>query len=237
MFEDILIFGNAAFSFIYMNGAGGFFGALAIIFVILLGLNFSGKFKTAIEELIEANPTSISNPVVFTVFGVLLFVAVLGMTLAGLVSYIGTFSDRMDWVGPGLWMLLDLVTIVLTAMIGFSVAGLYFQPERANVKVDKSSSVAEDVIALASFGLKIPLCFAAMFSNALIVLGVLTVLGGLGDYFSEAGYWGGLGVQSGLTYFVLGAFAPFLFYLAFLVVFPIFNFWLAILHIPKIGKK
>ena len=76
-----------------------------------------------------------------------------------------------------------------------------------------------------------------MLSNALIVLGVLTILSGLGEYFAYENYWASMGVKQGLAYFVLGAFAPFLFYLAFLIIFPIYNYMLAILHIPKIGKK
>ncbi len=230
---DIILSLANIFSWVDTGGVAGLFSAIVMIVVVLLGLNFSGKFKTAIEELIEANPTSISNPIVFTVFGVLLFVAVLGATLGGLLGYIETF----EYLDPGLWILLTPVGIVLFAMVGFSVAGLYFQPERANVKVDKSSSVAEDAIALASFSLKIPLCFAAMLSNALIVLGVLTILSGLGEYFAYENYWASMGVKQGLAYFVLGAFAPFLFYLAFLVIFPIYSYMLAILHIPKIGKK
>ena len=230
---DIILSLANIFSWVDTGGAAGLFSAIVMIDVVLLGLNFSGKFKTAIEELIEANTTSISNPIVFTVFGVLLFVAVLGATLGGLLGYIETF----EYLDPGLWILLTPVGIVLFAMVGFSVAGLYFQPERANVKVDKSSSVAEDAIALASFSLKIPLCFAAMLSNALIVLGVLTILSGLGEYFAYENYWASMGVKQGLAYFVLGAFAPFLFYLAFLIIFPIYNYMLAILHIPKIGKK
>ena len=46
----------------------------------------------------------------------------------------------------------------------------------------------------------------------------------------------GVNVLTGLIYFLSGAFAPFLFYLLFLVFFPIYNYLLAILHIPKIGK-
>ena len=230
--ELLFSLGNL-FSFLNYGGVGSLIGCLVLIIVVLVGLNFSGRFKTAIDELVDANPTSISNPVVFTVFGVLTFLAVVVATLGQLVAYFSMFQ-----YGFGMWVLTDLIRIVLVAMLGFAIAGLYFQPERANVKIDKSSSVAEDVIALLSFGLKVPLCFAAMFSNALIVLGVITILAGLGDYFTASG-WGNpaMGVSSGIGVFLLGAFAPFLFYLVFLFLFPIYNFWLAILHIPKIGKK
>ena len=71
---DIIFSLANIFSWVDTEGGAGLFGAIAMIIVVLLGLNFSGKFKTAIEELIKANPTSISNPVVFTIFGVLLFV-------------------------------------------------------------------------------------------------------------------------------------------------------------------
>ena len=220
------------FSFLSYGGVGSLIGCLVLIIVVLVGLNFSGRFKTAIDELVDANPTSISNPVVFTVFGVLTFLAVVVATLGQLVMYFSEFQ-----YGFGMWVLTDLIRIVLVAMLGFAIAGLYFQPERANVKIDKSSSVAEDVIALLSFGLKVPLCFAAMFSNALIILGVITILSGLGSYFAADSYYFVAGVSSGIGIFLLGAFAPFLFYLVFLFLFPIYNFWLAILHIPKIGKK
>ena len=220
------------FSFLGYGGVGSLIGCLVLIIIVFVGLNFSGRFKTAIDELVDANPTSISNPVVFTVFGVLTFLAVVVATLGQLVAYFSMFQ-----YGFGMWVLTDLIRIVLVAMLGFAIAGLYFQPERANVKIDKSSSVAEDVIALLSFGLKVPLCFAAMFSNALIILGVITILSGLGSYFAADSFYFAAGVSSGIGIFLLGAFAPFLFYLVFLFLFPIYNFWLAILHIPKIGKK
>ena len=229
--ELLFSLGNL-FSFLNYGGVGSLIGCLVLIIVVLVGLNFSGRFKTAIDELVDANPTSISNPVVFTVFGVLIFLAVVVATLGQIVAYFGMF-----YYGFGMWVLTDLIRIVLVAMLGFAIAGLYFQPERANVKIDKSSSVAEDVIALLSFGLKVPLCFAAMFSNALIILGVITILSGLGSYFAAEYYGFAAGVSSGIGIFLLGAFAPFLFYLVFLFLFPIYNFWLAILHIPKIGKK
>ena len=229
--ELLFSLGNL-FSFLGYGGVGGLIGCLVLIIIVFVGLNFSGRFKTAIDELVDANPTSISNPVVFTVFGVLTFLAVVVATLGQLVAYFSMFQ-----YGFGMWVLTDLIRIVLVAMLGFAIAGLYFQPERANVKIDKSSSVAEDVIALLSFGLKVPLCFAAMFSNALIILGVITILSGLGSYFAADSFYFAAGVSSGIGIFLLGAFAPFLFYLVFLFLFPIYNFWLAILHIPKIGKK
>ena len=40
---------------------------VVLTLMLLIGLNISGKFKTAIEGLIEANPTTISNPVIFQV--------------------------------------------------------------------------------------------------------------------------------------------------------------------------
>ena len=189
--ELLFSLGNL-FSFLGYGGVGGLIGCLVLIIIVFVGLNFSGRFKTAIDELVDANPTSISNPVVFTVFGVLTFLAVVVATLGQLVAYFSMFQ-----YGFGMWVLTDLIRIVLVAMLGFAIAGLYFQPERANVKIDKSSSVAEDVIALLSFGLKVPLCFAAMFSNALIVIGVLTILAGLGDYFTGTGWNPAMGVGSG----------------------------------------
>ena len=59
---------------------------VVLTLMLLIGLNISGKFKTAIEGLIEANPTTISNPVIFQVLGILLFLGMTGFFVGSLVS-------------------------------------------------------------------------------------------------------------------------------------------------------
>ena len=141
-----------------------------------------------------------------------------------------------------------LITIFSAAYM-YAIIAIYFQPDRANLKIDKSSSVAEDLIGLTSFGLKIPLVLSSFISKFLMITGALYLLVAFlqvvflnFDYYLLAegqGYYPetlGGNVFTGLIYFLSGAFAPFLFYLLFLVFFPIYNYLLAILHIPKIGK-
>ena len=101
--ELLFSLGNL-FSFLGYGGVGGLIGCLVLIIIVFVGLNFSGRFKTAIDELVDANPTSISNPVVFTVFGVLTFLAVVVATLGQLVAYFSMFQ-----YGFGMWVLTDLI--------------------------------------------------------------------------------------------------------------------------------
>ena len=58
---------------------GGFRGllfALVVVFLTLIGLNFSKKFGEANEELINANPTTLSNKIILQITAVILFLVV-----------------------------------------------------------------------------------------------------------------------------------------------------------------
>ena len=214
-----------------MNAGGwtGFFSSLALIPALLVGLNFSDKIKNANKELIDANPTSISNPIIFKIFGLLFFITVainFFTSAAGIAGNVDDFETFIIFVK-------DLLIEIFWAIVGFAVANLYFQPERVNITVDKSSTVAEDLIALLSFGLKVPLALSKMLSQTIILYGVYLLFFALVFYYSEGMY---IPILEAISTLIIGAFAPFLFYLLFLFLFPIFNFYLAILHIPKIGK-
>tara|TARA_Y100000589_G_C26803965_1_gene486938 strand:+ start:127 stop:558 length:432 start_codon:yes stop_codon:yes gene_type:complete len=125
-----------------------------------------------------------------------------------------------------------LIQIFLT-IVGFAIANLYFQPEKVNITVDKSSTVAEDLIALLTFGLKVPLALTTMLSQTIILYGVYLLFFALISLYTQGIF---APVLDAVSILMLGAFAPLLFYLLFLFLFPIFNLYLAILHIPKIGK-
>ena len=214
-----------------MNAGGwtGFFSSLALIPALLVGLNFSDKIKNANKELIDANPTSISNPIIFKIFGLLFFITVainFFTSASGIAGNVDDFETFIIFVK-------DLLIEIFWAIVGFAVANLYFQPERVNISVDKSSTVAEDLIALLSFGLKVPLVLSKMLSQTIILYGVYLLFFALVIYYSEGMY---IPILEAISTLIIGAFAPFLFYLLFLFLFPIFNFYLAILHIPKIGK-
>ena len=208
---------------------------VVLTLMLLIGLNISGKFKTAIEDLIEANPTTISNPVIFQVLGILLF---LGIT-AFFVASLGSLGQKIEYVGFGFYVLTDLVSAVLLAAFGYAYTSLFFDPEKANLKVDSSSSTAEDLIAVLSFSLKAPLVMVKLISNVFVLLGALSILNGVFTYIFAEGFemLAGIGVMGlGVAYLLAGVFVPFILYLVFLFLYPVYNFWLAILHIPKIGK-
>ena len=166
---------------------------------------------------------------VLIIFGLLFFIIVainFFTSAAGIAGNVDDFETFIIFVK-------DLLIEIFWAIVAFAVANLYFQPERVNITVDKSSTVAEDLIALLTFGLKVPLALATMLSQTIIFYGVYLLFFGLISFFM-----GGTEGQllDGIATLMLGAFAPLVFYLLFLFLFPIFNLYLAILHIPKIGK-
>ena len=226
-------------SYVILQGVfPGLVFALIVVSLTLIGLNFSGKFAHANEELIKANPTTISNKVIFQITGVIYFILVTGYVVVSLLAV----PDMVEYFGFG-EAVVTLLTSLFTAIVLYAIVAIYFQPERANLNVDKSSSVAEDMIGLVSFGLKVSLVFSTLISRAFMALGafmlVLSMFGLLGTVISEefAYNWNGNSdILMGLGLLVAGAFLPLVLYLVFLLFYPIFNFWLAILHIPRIGK-
>ena len=234
------MFGSDPLSSFFMGLFGGepletLIFTLILSLLILIGLNISGKFKTAIDGLIDANPTTISNPVIFQVLGILLFLIMTAMLVGSLIS----LGQTIEYTGFGFYVLTELLTILLYVAFGYAYASLFFDPKKANLSVDSSSSTAEDFIALLSFSLKAPLVLVKMISNLLVVLGALAILNGVFTYTFAEGYDVFTGLASmgmGVGWLVAGVFLPFLLYLVFLFLYPVYNFWLAILHIPKIGK-
>ena len=224
---------------------GGFRGllfALVVVFLTLIGLNFSKKFGEANEELISANPTTLSNKIILQITAVILFLVVTAFWILSLAS----IPDLAEYLGV-VGVIQSILITIFSAAYLYAIIAIYFQPDRANLKIDKSSSVAEDLIGLTSFGLKIPLVLSSFISKFLMITGAIYLLVAFlqvaflnFDYYllDKTYYPETLGgnVFTGLIYFLSGAFAPFLFYLLFLVFFPIYNYLLAILHIPKIGK-
>ena len=222
---------SALFFPVVDGGWSGFFASLALIPALLIGLNFSDKIKNANNELIDANPTSISNPIILKIFGFLFFILVFINFFSSVREMVQTYN--LLYFEELLLFIKDLLIQIFLTIVGFAIASLYFQPERVNITVDKSSTVAEDFIALLTFGLKVPLALATMLSQTIIFYGVYLLFFGFISFFI-----GGAEGQllDGIATLMVGAFAPLVFYLLFLFLFPIFNLYLAILHIPKIGK-
>lgn len=234
MYEDINPIGTLLMGLFEAGSLEVLITTLVLIFLILVGLNISGKFKTAIDGLIQANPTTISNPVIFQVLGILTFLFVTAMLVVQLIMLGNTIEDG----GFGFYVITQLLTIVLSVGFGYAYASLFFNPEKANLKVNSESTTAEDLIALLSFGLKAPLVLVKMITDLLVVLGALAILNGLFTFlFDDYGaFMGPIIMASGVGWLVAGVFLPFILYILFLLLYPVYNFWLAILHIPKIGK-
>tara|TARA_B100000161_G_C33529637_1_gene405344 strand:- start:292 stop:1017 length:726 start_codon:yes stop_codon:yes gene_type:complete len=240
--ED-LIYNSGALAMadaLLQGGLQGLIVSLVLVLFTLIGLNFSKKFSEANEEFINANPTTISNKIILQISGVILFLAVTGFWIGSFAS-VPDVAEYLGWFA----VIQSVLTTVFVAALLYAIVAIYFQPDRANLKEDKSSSVAEDMIGLSSFALKIPLVLSSFISTALMTLGAfylivafvqnaLMSIDSNGEFFyfeaSEAN------VLTGVSYFLSGAFAPFIFYLLFLIFFPVYNYLLAILHIPKIGK-
>ena len=228
------------FYIIFQGGFPGFIFALIVVSLTLIGLNFSGKFAHANEELIKANPTTISNKVIFQITGVIYFILVTVFVVASLLV-VPEMAEYSGWGEATVTLLVNL----FTAIVLYAVVAIYFQPERANLKVDKTSSVAEDMIGLVSFGLKVSLVFSTLISRAFMALGAfMLVLGMFGSLvtllsmYGDGYYYFDVDdhILMGIGLLLSGAFLPLVLYLVFLLFYPIFNFWLAILHIPRIGK-
>ena len=225
-----------------VGGFGGLLFALVVVFLTLIGLNFSKKFGEANEELISANPTTLSNKIILQITAVILFLIVTAFWILSLAS----IPDLAEYLGV-VGVIQSILITIFSAAYLYAIIAIYFQPDRANLKIDKTSSVAEDLIGLTSFGLKIPLVLSSFISKFLMITGAIYLLVAFLQvaflnfdyYLLDQTYYPetlGVNVLTGLIYFLSGAFAPFLFYLLFLVFFPIYNYLLAILHIPKIGK-
>ena len=175
MYEDINPIGTLLMGLFEAGSLEVLITTLVLIFLILVGLNISGKFKTAIDGLIQANPTTISNPVIFQVLGILTFLFVTAMLVVQLIMLGNTIEDG----GFGFYVITQLLTIVLSVGFGYAYASLFFNPEKANLKVNSESTTAEDLIALLSFSLKAPLVLVKMITDLLVVLGALAILNGL----------------------------------------------------------
>ena len=116
--EDLVYFfldAGDVFGLILQGGFPGFVFALIVVSLTLIGLNFSGKFADANEELIKANPTTISNKVIFQITGVIYFILVTGYVVMSLISV----PDMAEYFGFGeaiVTLLISLFTAIVLEM-------------------------------------------------------------------------------------------------------------------------
>ena len=119
---------------------------IILIFVgplALLLLNYLGEsFHDACEDLISSNPTSISNYAYLRLSGVLTF-------LASVMVFI--FALKMMFDGGPLMIVAPMFVLAIFMLLNTVPL---FNPDLVNLRVDASSSSAEDLVAIFSFNLK-----------------------------------------------------------------------------------
>jgi len=210
---------------------GSFLTVLFFIALTFVGINFSRKFSSANDQFISSNPTTISNPIVFNVTAVFIF-------LFGISYLFGLILNfNLEYFFGSL---IDLIVGIIFTCLLLTFASVYFSPEKMNLRVDENSSVAEDFIAFLSFGLKLGVHFSKLISRILVIVAVLYLFKGSIDVIAAADQWEAYdairSVMAAGGLFLLGILTPVLIYITFLFGYPIFNYLLAILHIPKISK-
>ena len=184
-------------------------------FTFLL-LNYLGEsFHDACADLISSNPTSISNYAYLRFSGVLLFLTSVSIFLFAIVS----LFDGED-------ILLVSSMFILSIYLLLNIVPL-FNPDLINLKVDTSSSSAEDLIAIFSFNLKASVFLQKIFSRIFVVLGGLLMLYSLFDTMY---------LYYGLGALAAGVILPIVVYLFFIFFYFVYALLLAVLAIPKINK-
>jgi len=212
---------------IFNGDFGSFINLLIFIALTFVGINFSRKFSSANDQFINSNPTTISNPIVFNVTAVFIFLGAVLYLLGAILGF------NFDYFFSSLISL--IVDIIITCLL-LTFASVYFSPEKMNLRIDENSSVAEDFIAFLSFGLKLGAHFSKLISRILVIVAVLYLFNGTIYLLIEEAFYPIQIIMSAGGLFLLGILTPILIYMIFLFGYPIFNYLLAILHIPKINK-
>ena len=132
---------NGILESLFYGSFSGIIGILIFIVLTFVGINFSGKFSSANEQFIRSNPTTISNPIVFNVTAVFIFLAAILSLLVSIVGFNTTYFFES---------LVGLIVQIINTCLLLTVASVYFSPAKMNIRIDENSSVAEDFIAFLS---------------------------------------------------------------------------------------
>jgi hypothetical protein len=193
---------------------------IILIFVgplALLLLNYLGEsFHDACEDLISSNPTSISNYAYLRLSGVLTF-------LASLIVFI--FALKLMFDGESLLIVAPMFVLSIFTLLNTVPL---FNPDLVNLRVDTSSSSAEDLIAIFSFNLKATVFLQKIFSRIFVLIGACCLIYSL----LETQY-----LYYGLGSLAAGVILPVVIYLFFIFFYFLYALLLAILAIPKINKS
>jgi hypothetical protein len=185
--------------------------------IVLLLLNYLGEsFHDACEDLISSNPTSISNYAYLRLSGVLTF-------LTSVIVFI--FALKLMFDGEPLLTVAPM--FVLSIFVLLNTVPL-FNPDLVNLRVDTSSSSAEDLIAIFSFNLKATVFLQKIFSRIFVLIGACFLIYSLLE--TEYLYYG-------LGSLAAGVILPVVIYLFFIFFYFLYALLLAVLAIPRINKN
>jgi hypothetical protein len=220
-------FNSVLSSLFYGDFLDSLIGILIFIALTFVGINFSRKFSSANEQFIISNPTTISNPIIFNVSAVFIFL----LAIINLLVSIADFNTS-DFFAS----LIDLIITIIFTFLLLTFASVYFSPAKMNIREDANSSVAEDFIAFLSFGLKLCAHFSKLIASIIVISAVIQLFYAAILLLGEDAYMATEQVMSAGGLFLVGIFMPIFIYIVFLFSYPIFNYLLAILHIPKLNK-
>jgi hypothetical protein len=185
--------------------------------IVLLLLNYLGEsFHDACEDLISSNPTSISNYAYLRLSGVLTF-------LTSVIVFI--FALKLMFDSEPLLTVAPM--FVLSIFVLLNTVPL-FNPDLVNLRVDTSSSSAEDLIAIFSFNLKATVFLQKIFSRIFVLIGACFLIYSLLE--TEYLYYG-------LGSLAAGVILPVVIYLFFIFFYFLYALLLAVLAIPRINKN
>tara|TARA_B110000305_G_scaffold229897_1_gene281384 strand:+ start:138 stop:926 length:789 start_codon:yes stop_codon:yes gene_type:complete len=193
---------------------------IILIFVgplVLLLLNYLGEsFHDACEDLISSNPTSISNYAYLRLSGVLTF-------LTSVAVFI--FALKLMFDSEPLLLVAPMFVLAIFALLNTVPL---FNPDLVNLRVDTSSSSAEDLVAIFSFNIKATVFLQKIFSRIFVLIGGCFLIYSL---FETEYLFYGLGSLAA------GVILPVAVYLFFIIFYFLYALLLAILAIPRINKS
>ncbi len=184
------------------------FGPIVLLFVAYLANNF----HDACSDLIDSNPTSISNN------AILKFGAIISLFLSALLFIAGVIAIFNGSLKGAIYSLLGSLLLYISA-------GTQFNPSLLNIEITKKSTAAEDFISIFSLNLKSMVYFEKIISTILIILGNFYLLANL---FIDFGYfmWGIGLLSAGIAY-------PIIIYLLFTFLWFFNSLFLAILSLGR----
>jgi hypothetical protein len=206
-----------------LSAPGMMFGGLVLVLFIFFADYIAQKFIVSCKAAITANETTLSSTAVLDLLVYTTIFVAIGFLLGALYGLIsgGSFSMFLFLLG-------------VAVIFAISVVPLH-EPDSINLKIKADSTVAEDLIAISSIGVKSGLYFSTLLSKVFTVFGAAAILYGfIAAIFSSNPYGGQehlLTSLAGIVTLFVGLLWPIIAYFSFLFIFFIYDIVLAILSL------